>query len=368
MSFSSSQCIDQLDAITIPHRQFLAQPQASDTDYTPLYVPQSQLITTSNQKISQAPQLVDSKLRNIPKANTTNLRRTDPFFKLSDKYSLDSLVFNCIDTVYDVKQNNYLMLGEGPGGWAQYMQHSINGSQGYGITLPGDNNWDFDQLEVISFKFMYGGTGSGNISTERDWLISNVNDIQLVTSDITPQTSQLLVDAAIIALSVLNKKTEQTYITTVTQPRTLEEKSANIPPPNALKTAVDVGGNLVFRIDDTTSAHSAHVIFLITRCFSENYLYKPVVSLAHTPTRYLVCKGYNGENGSIDALKGLDKSIIFDTHFTEWLTHCNNQFGSRQLDAVNELNNINAVGVIGRDLSRLLFTVGARGSMTTDIY
>lgn len=384
MNYSTYLCIDQLDSLTTVPKQFSMVPEVSQNSYTPVYSPSEPVpLKLSVKTGSKSHSMIDAQLsRNLNdgvknvKVTPDALRRSDPFYKLSDRYSLDTLAMNCIDTVYDVVNGPFLALCEGPGGWVKYIQKKLPSTRGYGVSLPTYSTWDFPGLDVVSFKILYGGGGTGNVINERDWLIDYVGKeppVTLVTSDESDPIT--IASSAIIGLSLLQKQERKEFLVDQTQPRTIEELQAGVPPPNALKTAVLPGGNLVFRFEDTSDRLTIDIIYLITRCFTECYLYKPCVAPAHKFTRYLVCKNYIGDNGSIDGLKLVDRNVVsvvdskIPDNFTKWLTHCNNQLGNRQLEMLVELSKYpHSVAVIGRDLSRLLYGINAVGSTTTDLF
>lgn len=177
----------------------------------------------------------------------------------------------------NLKSFKYCDIAGGPGGFTEYLQYRLPNSYGYGITLHEKNGgipWIEDRLDKTRFDITYGFDGTGNLYTNYDWFSEYVNNkeginrnINLVVADGGFEigndarnqeilSSHLILSEILIALQILAP-----------------------------------GGNFVCKIFDTISKISADLIFILSICFREIHIFKPVSSRPANAERYLIGLG-----------------------------------------------------------------------------
>lgn len=192
------------------------------------------------------------------------LANIDAIFKLS-KYNIDFL------TKTSSLPFIFADVAGGPGGFTEYLQYRLPNSVGYGITLKSGLPWNMNKLDMNYFNITYGRDETGNVFTNSDyfseWVLSkNREGVDLVVSDGGFETDDrprqqeilsagLILHEILIALMILK--------------------------PN---------GNFLVKVFDTVTPISADLIYLITLCFDETYMFKPLSSRPANSERYLVAK------------------------------------------------------------------------------
>lgn len=172
----------------------------------------------------------------------------------------------------------YCDIGSAPGGFTEYIQYRRPLSMGYGISLNkkyGGLGWRKDKINMERFRIEYGPDNSGDLYKHSDWfanLVTKLHNggVNLVTADggfsgdtsarkHEILTSRLILNETLVALKTLKK-----------------------------------GGDYVCKMYDTVSKISADLIYLISMCFNEVNIFKPMSSRPANAERYLVAKGLKG--------------------------------------------------------------------------
>lgn len=215
--------------------------------------------------------------------NTTN-----PFEFLGNSIFMSraAIKFANLDAIYGVSGHNggqfslqtpgrftFCDIAAGPGSFTQYLQWRRPESNGFGITLKGDLDWQMDKLDGTRFLPYYGPDNTGDLyvnwSHFRDYVLAQAEPgVDLVTGDggfdvsagqFHRQeflSSRLILVECLTAVSVLRE-----------------------------------GGNFVCKLFDTVSKISADTLFMMAACFEEIILFKPISSRPANAERYLICRG-----------------------------------------------------------------------------
>jgi cap1 methyltransferase len=229
------------------------------------------------------------------------LANIDAIFKITGK-----------DQDYRQKQNleklTYCDLAGGPGGFTEYLQYRYPQSYGYGITLhekEGGIPWNEKYLNQNQFEITYGD-GTGNLYTNIDWFCDYVRsktEVDLVVSDGgfeigNDARGQEILSSRLILTEILGAL-------------------------RLLKT----GGNFVCKVFDTISKISIDCIYLVSLCFEEIHIFKPVSSRPANSEKYLIGK----------KLKNIDL-----TPYIQLLQNANAQYMDKMMvTSLFELDQIN---------------------------
>lgn len=174
----------------------------------------------------------------------------------------------------------YCDIAGGPGGFTEYLQYRLPNSYGYGITLHEKNGgipWIEKRIDKKKFDITYGNDGTGNLYTNVDWFSNYVklkesnNGVNLVVADGGFEIGD---DAR--GQEILSSRLILTEILTALQ---------------VLKS----GGNFVCKIFDTVSKISADLIFLLSLCFNEIHIFKPISSRPANAERYVIGKNLRND-------------------------------------------------------------------------
>jgi len=181
---------------------------------------------------------------------------------------------------FDQKQSSspftFCDVAAGPGGFTQYMQYRYPNSKGYGMTLRSDKlDWNKEILDMSRFTPFYGPDKTGNLYSNWNWFIEYVlhnepNGVDLVTAD---------------GGFDLEEGDDKTLL------RRQEFLSSRLLLTQALVSVAccKLGGNAVIKVFDTVTKFSAHVLYILSRCFEQIMIFKPVTSRPANAERYVVC-------------------------------------------------------------------------------
>lgn len=219
----------------------------------------------------------------------------------------------------------------GPGGFTQYLQYRYPNSIGYGMTLRSKNlDWNTSLLNMQRFTPFYGADNNGDLYKSWQQFVDFVlkqqpKGVDLVTADggfdveeggdrtlLQKQeflSSRLLVVQSLVGIACTR-----------------------------------VGGNFVLKVFDTVTQISAQVLYLLSQCFEQLTMFKPVTSRPANAERYLICQGrrtniqpyYNILAETARAytneqyLSSIFESVLPE-YFTSWLVRANTQSIERQL-------------------------------------
>ncbi len=188
-----------------------------------------------------------------------------------------------------LSEYHFATLADGPGSFVQYFQYRNPLCTGVGVTLKkvGKDeslNWNLDMLDVARFT-PYNGDGVGDLTTEAEtivtWCRNRWNDgYDLVTADggfelegeaeyknQEQLSARLVTSEAMVALSLVRPSDPN-------NPQELHQK----------------GGHMVLKLVGCSTFHTCHLIYLISTCFEEVTLFKPVSSRPSNNELYLVSR------------------------------------------------------------------------------
>lgn len=267
---------------------------------------------------------------------------------------------------------SYCDLAGGPGGFVQYLQLRSTECVGFGITLstrpktvpkanqvPGDYDmggeekdgskhpvpsfgtglgldWRTDLLNMDKFHPFTGGDGTGNLFTNWEPFVEHVrrhytHGVDLATSDggidasgadstRESLTTPLIASEVLVALSVLKK-----------------------------------GGKMVLKTHALVTTASGHLVYIISQCFREICIFKPVSSRPNGQERYIIgidfidddiCKHYIKALADLIQLYRSQTDVEVKSILTEipendaaiqYLTDSNNLSTERRLKAVGDI-------------------------------
>lgn len=321
---------------------------------------------SSQQKLTPSYQLVSIQAK--PPALFTNQQRYDILQKVKDAFDTEGFIdarnatnpfeyigrsifitraavkLANIDAVHNVtkdvftfnnkqsdKEFSFCDVAAGPGGFTQYLQFRYPNSKGYGMTLRHEKlDWSVKFLDMEKFDTFYGSDNSGNLYTNWDEFNRYVrqkepNGVDLVTADggfdledgmdktlLHRQeflSSRLLLTQALVGISC-NK----------------------------------VGGNFVLKVFDTVTNLSAQIIYLLSNCYEQIMVFKPVTSRPANAERYILCLNLRDNIGDYrslmeDAARSYKDDLYLESifsedlpeDFVEWLTENNRESIEQQL-------------------------------------
>jgi hypothetical protein len=98
------------------------------------------------------------------------------------------------------------------------------------------------------------------------------------------------------------------------------------------------GGNCVIKVGDIFSRQSVDSLYILSLCFNEVYIYKPLTTPAISSTKYVVCKDFKMINS--DYLKssvvcGVIYTRRINNNFMNAVIEANSVLGQQQLEAIN---------------------------------
>ena len=215
----------------------------------------------------------------------------------------------------------------GPGGWTQYLQYRRLGAEGLGITLKDKRlSWNEDIVDMDRFQYTYGEDDSGNLYVNSNYFIN------YVLNNYTEGVDLVCADGGFDVQG--NERMQETLTTRLILCECLV----------AIKT-VKENRHFVCKVFDTVSQFMSDLIYCVSLCFKEVFLFKPMSSRPANSERYLVCK-YLISSKRDEVFKILDKvfssysddvfvSQIFESlpvNFEEWITEHNNLSLSSQIE------------------------------------
>jgi cap1 methyltransferase len=215
----------------------------------------------------------------------------------------------------------------GPGGWTQYLQYRRVGGMGLGITLKDKSlSWNEHVIDMDRFKYTYGEDGTGNLYTNSNYFIKYVLDVN-------PGGVNLA-----CADGGFNVKGNEELQETVSTRLILCECYI------ATRVVKD-NYHFVCKLFDTVTQFMADLIYCMSICFKEIYIFKPLSSRPANSERYLVCK-YLIPDKREDIAQVLEKVYMTYTEndyvlkifeslpgdFEEWLTELNNLSFKNQIN------------------------------------
>lgn len=182
----------------------------------------------------------------------------------------------------------FLSLNGQEGSWVQYIQYRRPQGYGYGITP--NNIWQDQYIDMTRFNVLTGNDGTGNVDTNIDWISNKISmsqsqGVMLILGQGDDLLSQILV----------------------------------------MIGSLQIGGCVVFKIDNCVTSRLYQLIMLLCGLFDENWIYTPLLSW----NRYFIGKGFHGNQGNsrdiIVSLYQFCNTIQVDPSFYQWFIHENNK-------------------------------------------
>lgn len=196
------------------------------------------------------------------------------------------------------QQFTFSCVGEGPGGFVEYIQFRVPRSLGYGMTLRTNDSasdWDLNSLNLTLFKPFYGSSGSGDLL--QDWksyvehLATNASlGIDLYTADATlPPSTQVESTSASTPLHIL-------LVETLIGLKTVKGEGEDYS-----------GGTVIMRMNETVSRFASDLLLVLAHCFREIRLFKPVMSGPTSQECYVICMRRRASSAVVPWIERLEK-------------------------------------------------------------
>lgn len=193
-----------------------------------------------------------------------------------------------------------LFLAEGPGGFAEalmkfrsdYMANDSINDEYYGITLKAANNKNVPEWKYKNSKLhiLFGADGTGNLYNvdNIDYLQDTLgcNSIDFITADGGFDFSSDFNNQEEMSLHLL---TCEVY---------------------AALRMQNVGGTFIIKVFDLFSLYTLNLINILSNCYTDVKIVKPLTSRPANSEKYLVCIGFKGCSG--ENLNILKKLLITD--------------------------------------------------------
>ncbi len=265
-----------------------------------------------------------SLLEKVKKSKNMNPILSDPFRDISVDPFLnpDGITLANIDMVFNfsnhtsgyiikqesTKDYNFVAIGDGPGGFSQYVMYRNPSSYGYGST-PSDQPFNEERLDMTHFNIIEGPSGKGDIRMEYKHFIQSVRTVEAIGVDLVVgnYTNDRNIDGIGYLLRLLI----------------------------ALST-IKIGGTFISKIR-LDSDLMIDLLYITTQCFDKVTLFKPLSTDTNDEVYYVVAK--NGKINNIEWVSYLEESYsnsvkkdrtilrLLDNipdSFIQWITEYNN--------------------------------------------
>lgn len=266
------------------------------------------------------------------------LANLDADFKLSGIYNL------VIGS--DAEEFFFADIAGGPGSFSRYLQIRRPNSVGFGITLPGKLDWDYsivrkynDSLRVRpDFRAFYGDDGSGDLN-------KYAKEFSVWVKGQVPGGVHLVVCDGGLELPVgANKEIVFTRLF-------VSEIFCGL-------MSLAEGGNFLIKIFETATEAMAGVVYVLSMCFEQLYIVKPITSRPTNSERYIIglqrrggidpyVRIFNEIYTKFDADRFLTHITSVPGSFTQKLTDINNYVLNQQLSSIANVVRLKA----GQDIT-----------------
>lgn len=399
-NIESFECEDPLDILCEIPRPFYPLREVSDLTLCPIYHSNREIqipIVKVRKGVSKSKFIQEAISENL-KNHTRRIRELsqdeledeaatyDPYHELGNlSYTTRNvppknvLAIHAIFTVYDFPsfegEFHYLCIDAGYGGWVKFIQDKYPQSYGYGMTLEGQEDWNYKMIDVRRFQPLYGNSTSGDIRIEKDWLVNLIlqktGKLNMVTCESSDGGILTLTSQVITGLSLLKSRTIIPPSDRLIQRLSFEEKENY--QDSHLPFQTD-GGIMIVKLEDSSTEIIGQILYLCSRCFESITIYKPAVIEPYYGTRYLICKNFIDATEVLPILRQIDEntsSILQDvpSDFHDWLFHINNKLGSKQ-DMVSRMILLTpkAPKTPARDASRMMTLLDLKGTTGVNVY
>lgn len=95
------------------------------------------------------------------------------------------------------------------------------------------------------------------------------------------------------------------------------------------------GSNCVIRIGDIFTRTQVDSLYILSLCFNEVYIYKPLTTPAISSTKYVVCKDFKMIHGVNIGNQATTYNRRINNNFMNAVIEANSVLGQQQLEAIN---------------------------------
>lgn len=309
--------------------------------------------------------------------------RANPFEMLGKSIFMDRASMKCAnaDALYhftgslpsflDMRNPGAFTFGDvasGPGGFSEYVLWRRPDAIGFGMTLSsGDRNldWRRDRLDETRMNYLYGDSGTGNLFTEWKAFVRDTRAVYPEGLDLVMGDGGFNVERIGIPKDTSGSDPQEILRKRAFNCRRQEYLCQHLLVAQFLVgiAATKVGGAFFCKIFDTVTSLNAQVLYVVSLCFEETTIIKPMSSRPANAERYIYCKSrrdgvekylalldamneaYTENTVVTSLLEGGLRSI--DSSFLLWLREQNLLSLSRQEKAVAEIETL----LDGRSLS-----------------
>ena len=226
-------------------------------------------------------------------------------------------------------------VADGPGGFAEYIQYRFLNNKGYGITLKNKiTDWNNIFLNMKQFTTFYGPDNTGNLYTNWKYFIDFVLkdkpegvDLTICNGKFTTEDTNILTHQEFLSVRLL-----------------LTQALIGI-------GCTKVNGNFIVKIFNIVTKISAQIVCILSQCFHNITIFKPVSSYPDNSEKYLICIGREREIQSyyqllVKAIESYSDNTYLSTKFEEtlplnfeqWLTQNNSIHINLQLEAMQNIH------------------------------
>ena len=264
-----------------------------------------------------------------------------------------------------------LDIAGGPGGFVEYLQYRRPSSRVFGTTLKSPDpslNWNMCRIDSRGFTDL---GGSGNLYTDTEWLITEMNrrsptGVDLVTADGGFEED---FGRTRFGQSALNTQSDEVDKRRLITAEWLLGLSALRP-----------GGNMVVKHYQSHTRYSGDLLYLVAVAFEAMTVVKPVTSRPANTECYVVAVGYRPREGEsvrrilLRAYKSFGESTAprsllasVPTPFLEWLRQRNDELLTLREQAVGLIESARSGTVRHEyDLHRALIYWNLPGNADTE--
>lgn len=269
------------------------------------------------------------------------VRNTNPVEGLGTGLFIDraGIKLANIDALYRVSDRvaTFADIAGGPGAWSQYMQWRTPEAKGFGITLRRDPrlDWNFRALNAEIFTPLYGENeaSAGDLFVEWSFFVNRV---------LEDETNGVRLTLADGGAEVPDLARQEFFLSPLILVQALTCLSVGA-----------IGSTLVLKIFDTVTEFSAQLLYLLSLCYEELNIFKPLSSRPANSERYLIGRGRR-EPAHVQPVIELFKECLQGLHptqrfpisllqgslpepFVQWLSENNNTSVRVQIEAARAI-------------------------------
>jgi 23S rRNA U2552 (ribose-2'-O)-methylase RlmE/FtsJ len=235
------------------------------------------------------------------------------------------------NSMQSISDFTFCDVAAGPGSFTQYLQYRYSLGIGYGMTLKIPNlDWNTRSIDMKRFTPYYGPNNTGN-------LYHNWKSFIIFVTDKHPSGVDLVTADGGFDFDEIVDKTTVNRQETITSRLLLTEVLIGL-------GCAKLGGNFIVKVFDTLTTISAQLVFILSQCFEDILIFKPVTSQPTSAERYILCKrrrdNIQGWFQLMSSAADMYDETSFITslfsetlpvEFVKWLTELNNLSIDNQL-------------------------------------